>query len=293
LLIGNNAGNSNQGAYSIAIGRESSTTSQGVDSLSIGSFSGNTSQGNNAIALGYYAGYNQQGNSSIAIGQGVGLTTQGTNSIAIGQGAGATNQGAYSIAIGKNSGQTNQPSQSIIINASSSTGLDASTDGLFINPIRDMTGPNSLFYNPISKEITYSTIEIGATGPQGLIGPTGPGGTVGSWTLSTGANTVSFTVPVNSSYSMWVNGNIPLGICTWNATVTITNTNVPVLGVQYAWYYADGNNLVLTSIPNQIVGTAGTIVTTSVATTTANTFTFGITNNSGSSQIIYYGYTKI
>jgi len=115
----------------------------------------------------------------------------------------------------------------------------------------------------------------------------------GSWTLTTGVNTVSFTVTAGQSYVMWVNGNIPNGIVNWNATVTLSNPNVPVIGVQYGWYYVAGNALVLTSIPNQIIGTAGTIITTEPAVSNTNTFTFGITNNSGTSQIVYYGYIKI
>ena len=116
----------------------------------------------------------------------------------------------------------------------------------------------------------------------------------GNWVLSTGANTVSFTVTAGQSYVMWVNGNIPNGIINWNATVTLSNSNVPVVGVQYGWYYAAGGALVLTSIPTQIIGTAGTITNNlpSVGTAT-NTFTFGITNNSGTSQTVYYGYTKV
>jgi hypothetical protein len=108
-----------------------------------------------------------------------------------------------------------------------------------------------------------------------------------------GTNTVSITVTAGRTYSMWVNGNIPNGICVWNATVTVTNTNVPVIGSQYAWYYAAGNALVLTSIPNQIVGTAGSISTAVVANTTSNVFTFGITNNSGSSQTVNWGYVQL
>ena len=115
----------------------------------------------------------------------------------------------------------------------------------------------------------------------------------GSWTLSAGTNTVSFTVTAGQSYVMWVNGNIPNGIVNWNATVTLSNSNVPVIGVQYGWYYLAGNALELTSIPSQIVGTAGSISTSAPAVSNSNTFTFGITNNSGSSQIIYYGYIKI
>jgi hypothetical protein len=115
----------------------------------------------------------------------------------------------------------------------------------------------------------------------------------GSWTLSAGTNTVSFTVTAGQSYVMWVNGNIPNGIVNWNATVTLSNSNVPVIGVQYGWYYLAGNALVLTSIPSQIVGTEGSISTSAPAGSNTNTFTFGITNNSGTSQIVYYGYIKI
>ena len=115
----------------------------------------------------------------------------------------------------------------------------------------------------------------------------------GTWTLAPGVNTVSFTVAPGHSYTMWVNGNIPNGIVTWNATVTTSNTNVPVIGVQYGWYYAAGNALVLTSMPTQIVGTAGGISTATVATTTSNVFTFGITNNSGTAQVIGWGYTRL
>jgi hypothetical protein len=92
---------------------------------------------------------------------------------------------------------------------------------------------------------------------------------------------------------MWVNGNIPNGIINWNATVTLSNSNVPVIGVQYGWYYVAGGALVLTSIPSQIIGTAGTISTTMPAVSNSNTFTFGITNTSGTSQTVYYGYTQI
>jgi hypothetical protein len=127
-----------------------------------------------------------------------------------------------------------------------------------------------------------------------VTGPTGPSSrTTGSWTLATGANTVSFTVPINGSYTLWVNGNIPNGIITYIATVVVTNTNVPVVGSSYGWYYLAGNALVLTAIPTQIVGTVNGISTAVVSTTTANRFDFSITNNSGSSQVVNYGYTTL
>jgi hypothetical protein len=117
--------------------------------------------------------------------------------------------------------------------------------------------------------------------------------TTGSWTLAVGTNTVSLTVPGPGTYSIWVNGNIPSGIVTYTATVVVTNNNVPVLGSSYGWYYAAGNALVLTAIPTQIVGTPNGISTAVVATTTANVFTFGITNNSSSSQVVNWGYTRL
>jgi hypothetical protein len=68
---------------------------------------------------------------------------------------------------------------------------------------------------------------------------------------------------------------------------------VPVIGSQYGWYYSAGNALVLTSIPSQIVGTLGSISTSMPAVSNSNTFTFGITNNSVTSQTVYYGYIKV
>jgi hypothetical protein len=101
-------------------------------------------------------------------------------------------------------------------------------------------------------------------------------------------------VPLNGNYQMWVNGNIPNGIVEWNATVNVSNPNVPAIGSQYAWYYYMGNALVLTAIPDQIVGTVGVISTSSsYAGNTANVFTFGITNNSTSTQVVTWGYTTL
>ena len=143
---------------------------------------------------------------------------------------------------------------------------------------------------------------ISATGNISANNFTGNGGTLsnvatkveGSWTLASGVNTVNISVPLNGTYTIWVNGNIPNGIVTYTATAIVTNTNVPVLGEQYGWYYELGNALVLTSIPNQFVGTQGAISNASpYAGNTANVFTFGITNNSGNTAVVNYGYTKL
>jgi hypothetical protein len=122
-----------------------------------------------------------------------------------------------------------------------------------------------------------------------------PSKTTGAWSVPAGASTQSFTVEQGASYSMWVNGNIPFGIIIWNATVTTSNTNVPVVGSQYGWYYTAGNALVLTAMPDQIIGTTNTLISspTSYAPNTSNVFKFGITNNSDTTQTINYGYIKL
>jgi hypothetical protein len=40
-------------------------------------------------------------------------------------------------------------------------------------------------------------------------------------------------------------------------------------------------------------GSSGTIITTEPSVSNTNTFTFGITNNSGAPQVVYYGYIKV
>jgi hypothetical protein len=116
----------------------------------------------------------------------------------------------------------------------------------------------------------------------------------GSWTVTTGTNTYNFTVPINGNYLLWVRANIPNGIIAYQATVGVTNINVPVLGTQRAWNYTGGGSpILLTTMPTQIVGAEGTISNTVLSTTTANRFDFVISNTSGSSQTVYYGYVTL
>jgi hypothetical protein len=119
--------------------------------------------------------------------------------------------------------------------------------------------------------------------------------TTGSWTVTTGTNNYSFTVPDNGVYQLWVRGNIPNGIITYTATVSVTNSNVPVIGQQFAWNYEGaGSPILFTSIPSQIIGTAGAISNASPSVgTTTNTFVFGINNSSGGNVTVEYGYTTI
>ena len=110
-----------------------------------------------------------------------------------------------------------------------------------------------------------------------------------------GNSTQSFTVSNIGTYSMWVDCNITNGILSWNATATVTNNNVPVVGAQYAWVYNGGGTPIdFNSIPDQFTGTANTIVRGNVApSATTNRFDFGINNTSGSSQTAYWGYVRL
>ena len=143
---------------------------------------------------------------------------------------------------------------------------------------------------------------ISATGNvtvTGNLNVTGTAGNVatkssGAWTVTPGTNNYSFTVDSSNTYQMWVEGNIPNGIIAWNATVSVTNTNVPVIGQQFAWNYEGaGNPIMLTSIPAQIIGTAGAISNASPVVANTNVFSFGINNASGNVVEVRYGWVRI
>jgi hypothetical protein len=142
--------------------------------------------------------------------------------------------------------------------------------------------------NTTTYKVTKETLLSGYS--QNAISPV-----TGSWTVTPGTNNYSFTVDINNTYNLWVLGNIPNGIIVYNATVSVSNTNVPVIGYQYAWNYTGGGSPILfTSIPDQIIGTAGAISTSSPSVSTpTNTFVFGIQNNTGSNITVNYGYLKI
>jgi hypothetical protein len=159
-----------------------------------------------------------------------------------------------------------------------------------------------VFYNTTSKEITYGNV-ISVAGNITAANFVGNGATLsnvatkfsGTISVPVGNSTQSFTVDAGHTYQLWLDCNIPNGILAWNATATITNTNVPVVGDQYAWVYDGGGTPIdFTSIPNQFVGTANTIVRSNVApSSTTNVFSFGINNTSGNSQTIRYGWVRI
>jgi len=156
--------------------------------------------------------------------------------------------------------------------------------------------------NPVSTtgNITGGNITVAGNATiTGNLNVTGTAGNVatkssGAWTVPVGNSTQSFTVDSNNTYQMWVAGNIPNGIIVWNALATVTNNNVPVIGQQFAWNYEAGGNLILlTSIPAQIIGTAGAISNAAPAVANTNVFSFGINNASGNTVTVRYGWIKI
>jgi hypothetical protein len=154
------------------------------------------------------------------------------------------------------------------------------TNGSFI--VMNNSGNTESF--KVAKETLFSGYSTNVVSPVS-----------GSWTVTPGTNDYSFTVDINNTYNLWVLGNIPNGIIVYNATVSVSNTNVPVIGVQYAWNYTGGGSPILfTTIPPQIIGTAGAISTASPGVgTSTNTFVFGIQNNTISGFTVNYGYLKI
>ena len=176
-------------------------------------------------------------------------------------------------------------------NGSQLTNLPANYGNTNVSTTGNITGGNITTANTVSANTVSATTFVG-DGSQ-LTGVTT--NITGTWTVPTGNSTQSITVAGNGTYVLWVRGNIPNGIIVWNATATVTNTNVPVVGAQYAWVYDGGGTpITFTSIPNQFIGTANTIVSSNVApSTTTNVFEFGINNTSGNVQTVNWGYNTL
>ena len=203
IAIGLNAGNSAQQAFTLAVGFNAGNVNQDVGSVALGTNAGNTSQQVNAIAIGSSAGYSLQGVNTVAIGANAGSSQQGTSAIAIGETAGTTSQGINAIAIGKQAGETNQASNSIILNASGLALDNASVQGLFIKPLRFLTGgANILSYNSTSSEIYYSdTLSLSSISTFGQVSfsTTTIRGTLGVTGITTLASTLNVTGNITAS----------------------------------------------------------------------------------------------
>ena len=166
IKLGYQAGLTNQGSSGIAIGYRAGKVNQAQGAISIGDDSGLADQGQRAVAIGFVAGTSNQGAEAIAIGNGTAQASQGAGAIAIGSLAGSTTQGANSIAIGYYAGPTTTFASSIILNASGSA-LNSSAAGFYVAPIREVTGPQTVYYNPATYEVTWGPVPSGGVGGGG------------------------------------------------------------------------------------------------------------------------------
>lgn len=129
-------------------------------SVSLGQNASSGTPATNRVHIGNASGGNS-GGGSIGIGTNSGIN-QGTQSVAIGIGAGF-NLGFNSVAIGANAGGT--ASGSICLNATG-LGLNPSTSGLYIEPLRDLIPAVSaykVYYDTGTKEMFYNTTESGVS----------------------------------------------------------------------------------------------------------------------------------
>jgi hypothetical protein len=115
VAVGVSAGQNTQGGSSVAIGQLAGNSVQGLAAVAVGTTSGRTNQKNFAVAIGSNAGGANQGTASVAIGSLSGFNTQGTAAVAIGSSAGNAVQGANAVAIGSNAGGANQGTASVAI----------------------------------------------------------------------------------------------------------------------------------------------------------------------------------
>jgi hypothetical protein len=159
IAIGKEAGFSQQNQSAIAIGFKTASYTQGRGAIAVGVEAGTTNQGQYSVAVGYLAGYDLQGNNTIAFGHRAGQYSQSNESVAIGYYAGQNNQGYRSVAIGVSAGLNNQAANSIIISANGE--LNSTTTGFFVDPVRNVSSNNVLYYNTATKEITFGAASSG------------------------------------------------------------------------------------------------------------------------------------
>ena len=183
----------------VAIGSVAGTPNQGVNAntIAIGGGAGRGNQGQSSIAIGYVSGDQNQGANSISIGGNAAQGNQGTQSVAIGFAAGQNGQGANAVAIGTFAGQSSQAANSIAINATgTSTPLNPTTTGFFVDPIINRTATSTaLYYNTTTKEITSGTAASGGVPYTGATGAVNLGNydlTVNGVTAGMGSGNLGF-----------------------------------------------------------------------------------------------------
>ena len=162
-------------AINVAIGDQAGQTGQQNYTIAIGAGAGGSNQSSGGIAIGGAAGAANQGSSTVAIGSNAGQANQSQRTVAVGFAAGQNNQGENAVALGTFAGNNGQAANSIAINATGmNTPLNPTNAGFYVNPVRNASAANSLFYDASTKEITYGTASAsgvpytGATGPVNL-----------------------------------------------------------------------------------------------------------------------------
>ncbi len=164
IAIGFGAGRTSQQSNSISVGKDAASISQGSQSVAIGNSAGSNRQGIFSVAIGDNAGQTSQGNFSVAVGDNAGQISQQSNTIAIGLNAGSNAQGTNSIAIGQNAGLTSQSSNSIVLNASSTVTINGTSQGFYVNPVRNASNELSVLSSGIP--LYYTTANEIVRGPN-------------------------------------------------------------------------------------------------------------------------------
>ncbi len=175
----------------IAIGDQAGQIGQQNYTIALGAGAGASNQISGAIAIGGAAGGANQGSSSVAIGSNAGQANQSQRTVAVGFAAGQNNQGENAVALGTFAGNNGQAANSIAINATGmSTPLNPTNAGFYVNPVRNASAANSLFYDASTKEITYGIASASGVPYTGATGPVNLGAynlTVNGLTLGKGA----------------------------------------------------------------------------------------------------------
>ena len=206
-----------------------------------------------------------------------------------------------------------------VVNGGTGTTTSTGTGSVVLNTSPTLTTPTLGVASGTSLALTGTTVSNStSTGALTVAGGAGIGGALnassvtatnfigsgsqltdvatkvtGSWNVPNGTN--NFTIGLSpGTYIIWVNGNIPNGIITYNALVTITNTNVPVAGNYSSWVYTGGGTpLDFTSLPDQIVGSGTTARSSTYSGSNSNNFIFGIRNTTSTTYQVNYGYIKL
>jgi hypothetical protein len=202
---------------SIYLGFEAGSTSTSNYTVGIGYQAQKTNPAGYTVGIGSYAGRDNQSQAAVAIGSNSGETSQGDSAVALGVYAGQTSQGTNAIAIGNQAGKTNQPAGSIVINASGIV-LNGSAAGFYVDPIREVTGPQTLYYDPSNKEVTWGPV------------PAGGGGGGGDFEFSVAGDDSTQRI-INSGETLRFAGAGGITITTdGEGRVTITGPSLPSLG---------------------------------------------------------------